>query len=125
MKRFIIAALLLGLTLPAIAQVSAPIPVKLPALLATAQTIKGSKGVLQWMACYNTNAAVAYVQIFDATAPTVGTTPSALSIPVPATSSVSIPIPSQYFTAITAAATTTPGGSTALGAVLVCNFGIN
>lgn len=126
MKRLallVIVALLFAA--PAVAQVTAPIPVKLPSLLAVAQTVKASKGVINWMACYNPNASVTYIQIFDNAAPTVGTTPAVLAIPVPATSSVSIPIPSQYFTAITVAATTTPGGSTAQGAVTVCNFGIN
>lgn len=128
MKKFLVgalAALLCLAPIAAAAQVTAPVPVKLPALLAVAQTVRTGGGVLQWAACYNPNAAVAYVQVFDSAAPTVGTTAAALALPVPATSNIVFPVASQYFNGVTVAATTTPGGSTALGTALVCNFGVN
>jgi len=129
MKKLLAAALLFGLGLcamaPAMAQVNAPIPSLQTALSNTAVQLKGAPGVLQWGSCYNPNASIAYVQVFDATSVTVGTTTPTEALPVPATTVASLPFPAQFFNAIKVAATTTATGGTAPGSALVCNFGFN
>lgn len=127
MKKLLAGMLALALlATPALAQVNAPIPKAAPALTNTAVVLKPAAGVLQWVNCGNANAAIEYVQVFDvAGTVTVGTTPNTLALAIPPSTAVSLLLPAQTFNGIQVAATTTPGGSTAPGAALVCNFGIN
>lgn len=114
------------LATPALAQVNAPIPISKPALTNSAVSLKAHAGVLQWVNCGNANAAIEYVQVFDvSTTVTVGTTPNKLALAIPPSTTASLVLPAQFFNAIQVAATTTPGGSTAPGTALACNFGIN
>jgi hypothetical protein len=81
----------------------------------TAVTVKGSSGFLYSWFLYNPNASVCYLQVFNTTTPTLGTTVPILSLPVPATSGANIPpgsLATAFNTAISVAATTTPTGST-------------
>lgn len=84
----------------------------------TAQTIKGSSGVLHGLEVQNPNSDDAWLQLFDNAAPTVGTTTPDQSYLVPAGTSggldgamdrLFIP-PLKFGTAITYACTTTPTG---------------
>lgn len=124
----LVAGLCLSLLLaiPAAAQVQAPIPVKAVALTTTVVTLKAAAGQLQWVVCQNTDAAIAYVQVFDYSgAPTLGTTAPTLALPIAAQSTTVLPVASQYFNAIKVAATTGPTNNTAPATALNCNFGIN
>lgn len=99
------------------------------ALTNTAVAIKASGGQLGKLYCYNPNASVAYIQIYNviAASVTVGTTAHAQSYGIPATTAAgySISPGDQYATAISYAATTTPGGGTAPGTALTCNVSYN
>lgn len=128
MKR-IALALLASLVLfgPARPQSYDAIPVTIPGLSNTAQTVKASAGTVVWVECYNPNASVAYLQTFDvAGAVTVGTTAPKASYPVAATSSTgvvpaSVNGPVFYSSAIKIAAATTPTGGTAPSTGLQCD----
>jgi hypothetical protein len=81
----------------------------------TAVTVKGSSGFLYSWFLYNPNSSVCYLQVFNTTTPTLGTTTPILSLPVPATSGANIPpgsLATAFNTAIAVAATTTPTGGT-------------
>lgn len=97
------------------------------ALTNTAATVRSGRGAIQWLSCWNPNAAVAYVQFFDvAGAVTVGTTPPKASIPVAPTSSPTALFGLTgigYTAAIKLAATTTPAGAVAPAAPLSCTLG--
>lgn len=125
MKKLLLAAALLAMTMPAIAQVNAPIPVKLAALTNTAVVAKSAPGILQWQSCANANAATVFIQYYDTLgAVTVGTTPAYAFIPVAAGAATLVP-QMQFINGIKAAVTTTPGGSTAPATALDCSVGIN
>ncbi|SRR5579885_1944922 len=93
----------------------------------TAVTVKSSAGTLQSYYCYNPNASVAYVQIYDTSgAITVGTTTPKWSIGIPATSAANLGLPQNglgFANALKVAATTGATNSTAPGTALDCNFG--
>ncbi len=127
MKLFkILFAASLLLASPAIAQVNAPFPFRASALTNTVQQPKLARGAFQWGICYNPNASVEYVQVFDlATTVTLGTTPPTLSIPLAASTVTQLPFPAVMLNGLQIAGTTTATGSTAPGSALVCNFGFN
>jgi hypothetical protein len=87
------------------------------ALTNTKQQVKGSAASLYGWHIYNPNAAVTYVQIFNALSAsvTVGTTAPDMVIGVPANSAVSLndSLGLNFATGLTIAATTTFNGSTA------------
>ena len=90
------------------------------ALLATKAVVKASAGTVAGLAIGNPNAAIAYIQFFDALTGgvTVGTTVPTFVVQIPASSAVNLPLlPGVDFaTGIVIAATTTATGLTALGA---------
>jgi hypothetical protein len=97
------------------------------ALLATVVAVDASAGQLYELYCFNPNASVAFVQLFDLAtgSVTLGTTAPKLSYGIPATSASGFTVSlvgTQFSTAISAAATTTSNGSTAPGSGLNCNF---
>lgn len=94
------------------------------ALSNAAATLKATAGKLRWYEIFNPSAATAYVQLFDKATPTVGTDTPVLSLGVPAGGRISGDAYTAFYNAITAAATTTPGGNTAPATPLVANFGI-
>lgn len=116
--------LLLAFAPSAMAQVNAPAPYA-TTFSSTAKAIKASRGILQWLACYNPNATPVYIQFFDATAATPGTTAPKLFFALTATSSTPFPVSAQFLTGIMAAATTTATGSSAPGTAVPCNVGFN
>lgn len=82
------------------------------------QVVSGGVHNLANVIVYNPNGSVEYIQLFDAliAGVTLGTTVPKMVIPIPASTTVSIPVsPVSFFTGISAAATTTPTGSTAPG----------
>jgi hypothetical protein len=96
------------------------------ALTNAAQVIKGSAGTLGGWYIYNPNATAAYVNIYNiaAASVTVGTSTPTMNITIPATSAANLEMTNgvQFGTAISASATTTGGGSTAMGTALEANF---
>lgn len=107
-------------------------PKLLAALSTTVTAIKSSAGgQIAEAYCWNPNATVGYLQLFDvatAGAVTLGTTVPVLSYGIPPTSAagktLSI-VGTQFTTGIQAAATTTAKGLSALGAGMDCNFSFN
>jgi hypothetical protein len=83
--------------------------------LGAVQTIKASGGILFAIRIENNQAAAAWIQIFDATAPSLGTTNPDIEKLVPANSSADIPLPANgvlFATAIKIASTTAEKGNT-------------
>lgn len=96
------------------------------ALSTTVTAIKGSAGNLYMVSCYNPNASVAFVQIFNIVSGsvTLGTSTPTLSIPIAATSTGGFAmsaVPVAFGTAMSWASTTTYNGLTANGSALQCN----
>jgi hypothetical protein len=93
-------------------------------LSTTVQTIKSSAGMVYGWVIYNPNSSVAYVQVFNTTSPTLGSTVPLYSIPVPAgqTTTALFDVGITHGTAIAVAATTTMRGSTAPSIGLDVNF---
>jgi hypothetical protein len=91
----------------------------------TQQVSPGPGSLLGWD-CYNPNAAIAYVQIFDATTGVVlGTTVPNRVIPLNHNTTTGLQAPSPPFgvaNGIQAAATTTQSGSTAPVSPVACEF---
>lgn len=96
------------------------------ALTNSAVAIKATGGTVGKTLCYNPNATIAYVQLFNlaAASVTVGTTSPLESVPIPPTlnGGFASPIGDLFSTAISAAATTTPTGGSAPSTALTCNF---
>ncbi len=95
------------------------------ALTNSAQTIKGSAGQLGGWYIYNPNAVVCYVNFYNATSPSVGTTSPLmlLAIPPAAAANLELAMGIAFGTAITVAAVmTTAGGTTAPTTSLEANF---
>jgi hypothetical protein len=92
----------------------------------TATAVDALPGQLYGYIIYNPNATVCHVQLWDLAtgSVTVGTTANKLDIPIPANggANVSFPFGILFSTAITAAETTTDGGSTACGTLMTANF---
>lgn len=93
-------------------------------LSTTVQTVKSSAGMVYGWVIYNPNTSVAYVQVFNTTSVTLGTTTPLYSIPVPASGVASEfnPVGITHDTAIAIAATTTMKGNTAPATGLDVNF---
>lgn len=131
-RRFFFALAFAYLVLPALALAQQYATNFQGALLATPQAIRTCPANISagcaagWVQCYNPNASIAYVQLWDQTAtPTVGTTAPKLSIGLAAqATSPAIYLQARLLNKLWAAATTTATGNTAPGSALVCNFGI-
>lgn len=92
--------------------------------LAALTTIKSSAGTLYAIDVYNPSTAIAYLQVFDASAVTVGTTLSSLSLPVLTNTAREFTFGDAgvaFSNAIQIAATTLPKGNVAPNASLVVN----
>lgn len=106
-------------------QVTVPIPTtaSYPALSAfngtavtTATTVKSSTGNLYGWSIYNPNSSLCVAQIFNTTSPTPGSTTEILNIPLIGSSNgggsnIILPMPINFSTAISVAATTAAHGS--------------
>lgn len=89
-------------------------------------TVKASAGQLGFAICDNNNAALTYLQLFDATSPSVGTNVGTIPLPPNLTGGFTISLVGlQFSNSIKVAATTAPGGSTAPGTTINCTFGYN
>jgi hypothetical protein len=102
-------------------------PITEAALSTTVKTIKSSAGKIGMYYCYNPNSSVAYIQFFNTTTVTLGTTAPAYFIGIPATSGANLDstMGLTFSTAIAVAATTTATGSTAPTSGIDCSFGYN
>jgi hypothetical protein len=87
--------------------------------------VDSDAGVLDFVSCYNPNATVAFVQIFDIVgAVTLGTSTPKTVLAIGATSTGGATMMNLGFAnAIKSAATTTATGSTGPTTDLVCSFG--
>lgn len=100
-------------------------PKLLSGLAGTVKTVKTSAGQLGQVYCYNGQAAVTYIQIFDVASPssvTLGTTTPVLSLGIPQTNangSGPTFVGIGFYNGIQVAATTTATGAT--GASMDCN----
>lgn len=95
------------------------------ALTNSVVAVKASAGQLYGWFIENPNASVVFVQVFDATAPTLGTTTPSYVIGVPASGVAAMPLGNvgiAHANAIKVAATTTATGSTAPGTALTAAF---
>lgn len=94
------------------------------ALSTTVQTVKGSAGKLGGWFIHNPSAATAYVQLFDVSSVTLGTTvpDQVFGIPTGASANIEITAGLAFSTNIKVAATTTATGSSAPATALVVNF---
>jgi hypothetical protein len=92
------------------------------ALTNTQVNVKAAPGVFDAALCFNTNAAVTYVQVFDsAVAVTVGTTAPSFVVPLTASTVTNVlGLSRRMINGIRIAATTTATGATAPGAPVVC-----
>jgi hypothetical protein len=101
-------------------------PYEVDALTTTA-TVKSSTGNVYGFTATNTNSSICYLQVFNTTAPTLGTTEPIISIGVPGTSSssggwsVTLPVPVNFTTAIAVAATTASKGGTTCATGMTVN----
>lgn len=107
-------------------------PKLLSGLTNTATAVKSSSaGLLGTAYCYNPNASVAYLQVFDAATAasvTVGTTVPKLSFGIPSALASGIgpgPVGIQFLNGIQVAVTTTATGSTAPSSAMDCNVTFN
>jgi hypothetical protein len=82
--------------------------------------VKASAGVVVGIVAVNVDTAASYLQLYNATTAnvTVGTTTPVITFPLPASGGVAFSLPTGiiFSTAITAALTTTIGGSTSVTA---------
>jgi len=96
------------------------------ALTNSAQSVKGSAGKLGGWYIYNPNSSATYVIIYNTASGsvTVGTTNPKMVLCIPATSAANLNMEAgiTFDTAISVAATTTGGGSTAPASALEANF---
>lgn len=83
-------------------------------LTSTASSVTASACTLGGYYAYNPSAAVTYLQVFDATAPTIGTTTPDLVFGIPAAGAANLEFTNGVHmgTALTVAATTTASGAT-------------
>lgn len=87
----------------------------------TATTVKSSAGNFYGYLVTNTNTSTCYLQVFNTTSPTLGTTAPILSIGIPASSTAAgaanffMRIPVNFSTAIAVAATTASKGASTCG----------
>lgn len=105
-------------------------PKLLNGLTNTKTAVKASAGWLGMVYCYNPNAAVTYIQIYDTVIAsiTVGTTVPVLSLGIPPGLSSGLTqslVGYQFSNAINVAATTTATGASAPAGAIDCNVGYN
>ena len=83
----------------------------------TASTVKASAGNFYGYLVTNTNASVCYLQVFNTTTPTLGTTAPIISMGIPASgaANVQFPFPVNFSTAIAVASTTASKGASTCG----------
>lgn len=101
------------------------------ALSTTVQTVKSSAGILMFAEFSNPNTVDAFIQIFDVSSVTLGTTTPTLSLLVPGGASSTLrgaqdkalAWPVNFATNIKIAATTTPTGLTAPSTAITVNLG--
>jgi hypothetical protein len=94
-------------------------------LTSTAQVISAGAAVWDGYFCHNPNGATVYIQVFDHSSPTVGTTVARASLGIPAGGTGNLSGILAGFTAsMRVAATTTKNGNVAPGTSVVCNFWI-
>ena len=130
-SKFLLSAFLLGAALfaaPAYAQTSGSASAITATLAATPVSIKSKGGFITALDCRNPDATNdAYVQFFDASSVTLGTTSPKFSVYVPHASSKQLtwPIGANFYTAIQVAATTTYNGATPAVTALYCNIWYN
>lgn len=131
MKRttLLLTAALLALSSVAEAQFYNAIDVPIVGLTNSAVAVRSVPAPLLSWECYNPNAVVSYIQVFDvSTSVTVGTTPNVFFMAVqPGQSSGTNQMPTQTGSysptnPVKVAATTTPGGGTAPTSALACDF---
>lgn len=93
------------------------------ALSATAVTINNTAAALDAVACENPSNAVAFLQVFDASSVTVGTTTPVWSFSIAQNGMLQLTqLNTQFSNSIKAAGTTTATGNTGPSAALDCNF---
>jgi hypothetical protein len=87
-------------------------------------TVKGSAGKLWGWQVYNPNSTIVYLQVFDATSPTPGTSTPVLSLFVPILGGIDayLDSPISFSNAIKVTVTTTPTGGTAPASAAITNF---
>lgn len=102
-------------------------PTALTAITNSSQTVKGSAGQLGFVLCDNNNAAWTYLQLFNATSPSVGTNVGFIPLPPSLSGGMTLSVVGlQFSNSIKVAATTTPTGSTAPATNTInCSFGYN
>jgi hypothetical protein len=105
-------------------------PKLLNSLSTTVTGIKSSAGQIGYIQCWNPNASVSYIQLFDALSGsvTLGSTVPKLSIGVPPTNSTGFVLPLvgvQFASAISTAVTTTATGNAAPSTAVDCNAAYN
>ena len=99
-------------------------PLVLAALGTTVQTIKTSSGTLGVEHCDNGNSATEYIEFFNVSNPTLGTTAPVWFSPIPAGGGGDVPAPGVTIPgAIYAVAVTAYNGSTAPATTLNCAIG--
>lgn len=145
LARVLLACFLALASLPAFAQTNVLMNYRTPAGLVqapswttkllnglsnSATAVKATGGQVAKVYCYNPNASVAYIQIYNVAAASVivGTTPPAQSYGIPPTNAAGFVLPlggDYYSSAISAAATTTATGGSAPGTALDCNISYN
>jgi hypothetical protein len=95
--------------------------------LTTTTTVKATTGNVYGYGVTNTNTTICYIQIFNTTAPTLGTTEPLISLGIPANSSgpaagvFVFPIPINFSTAIAVAATTASKGASTCATGMTVN----
>lgn len=95
------------------------------AAITTAVTVHSSNTYLYSWFIGNPNASDCYLQMFNTTTPTLGTTAPILSLRIPASQSANIPpgsLATQFSTALSVASTTTATGSTTCTSGMVVNL---
>lgn len=102
-------------------------PVGKTAITNSSVTVKNAPGQLAFALCDNNNAAWTYLQMFDATSPSIGTNVGFIALPPSLSGGFTQSIVGlQFSNSIKVAATTTPGGSSAPATNTVnCTFGYN
>ena len=112
-------------TVPILQAAGGLTPKLLNALTNSGAAVKGSAGQLMMIDCYNPNATVGYIQVYDAVS--ITGTPK-LSIGVPATSHGGFTLSGigvQFGTGIEVQAATTATGTTRLSTAMDCNAAFN
>lgn len=97
--------------------------VPLLSLTSTAQAVTTTASTWDGYFCHNPNTVTIYVQVFDHSSPTVGTTVAKASLGIPAGGTGNLSgILAGFLTSMRVAATTEKANSTAPAISVVCNF---